>query len=882
MQKTIHQNADDGNRRVVKKSRAEVRETKKQAGAKSTENVAVNQFLKSFFPTRSEQINLRAFYAKGDPRTDGGRKFPITRGELLEDKAARRELRELNDERGIYFVVNSGGDSDADINLYNAVFVEADDKTIEEQHRALDSGSLSPSIRVETKKSVHAYWLLDGDLGVEHEGTCNNPDKGDYHNPACTDECVTQKWREIQRRVIHYFNGDPKNKNPSRVMRLPGYDHLTHTGVDDDGEHTFERKRVEVVQFDPERRYTIDELLEAFPPVPEEEKKPKREAQPRADAKAAGASSKLPLTLADITHDPSDPFETWKAGLIVKISEHKAATLNAAGNIDCRGYCHNGVSAKGLFCNPAENAINCINEADGAEPCTLKEIAAAFKYPMPPRSKAKAEPTKTEHIITPRTDFSHDGVLKDILANLPTDVDFRAEADVPPERNVTRPHQYVITVEKVIEVAKALGCGLAKHLDFVYQFNGSYWKQIEKDEMMSFLGEAAEKLGVSKTTARDYLFREALLKQFLAAAYLPAPSSRNGVTLINLVNGTFEISADKRELREFRREDFLTYQLPFAYNPNAQAPMWEKFLAEVLPNSSVQDICAEFMGYCFTSGLKLEKVMLLYGSGANGKSVFFEVMNALFGDENISHYGLAHLSHEYNRAKIANKLLNYSSELAGRYATDIFKQLSSGEPIQARLPYGQPFEIRKYAKLAFNANELPVVTEHTEAFFRRFLIVPFEVTIPRDKRDADLASKIIAAELPGIFNWVLAGLERLLEQRKFSRCEAIEKANDDYKRESDSVAMFVDERCDADADVRTPLMELYFAYTRYCRKNGGFALGRNKFAKRLESLGVSRMEVRKQPYYAIRLADVDEESESAPFNENEADPRRGLRVVGVK
>ncbi len=213
-------------------------------------------------------------------------------------------------------------------------------------------------------------------------------------------------------------------------------------------------------------------------------------------------------------------------------------------------------------------------------------------------------------------------------------------------------------------------------------------------------------------------------------------------------------------------------------------------------------------------------------------------MNALFGDENISHYGLAHLSHEYNRARIADKLLNYSSELGGRYATDLFKQMVSNEPIQARLPYGRPFEMKRYAKLAFNANELPVVTEHTRAFFRRFLIVPFDVTIEESKQDADLAAKIIAEELPGVFNWVVEGVERLISARKFTASEKSKQAVEDYKRESDSVQMFLDdEGWEKVPEGGTKLTDLYAHYKGYCRDSSYFQLGRNKFARRLEGLG---------------------------------------------
>ena len=235
-----------------------------------------------------------------------------------------------------------------------------------------------------------------------------------------------------------------------------------------------------------------------------------------------------------------------------------------------------------------------------------------------------------------------------------------------------------------------------------------------------------------------------------------------------------------------------------------------------------------------------------YGSGANGKSVFFDVVTALFDEENISHFGLHHLTHEYNRAKIANKLLNYASEVSTRLESETFKQMASGEPIQARLPYGQPFTLTSYAKLVFNCNELPRDVEHNKAFFRRFLIIPFDVTIEDGRQDTELAKAIIESELAGVFNWLLGGLKRLLEQKKFTRCKAVEAALAAYQRESDSVAMFLaDGGYQPDPISKFSLSELYHDYKSYCSDNGYKPLGRNKFGKRLESNGISRMDSNK-------------------------------------
>jgi putative DNA primase/helicase len=111
------------------------------------------------------------------------------------------------------------------------------------------------------------------------------------------------------------------------------------------------------------------------------------------------------------------------------------------------------------------------------------------------------------------------------------------------------------------------------------------------------------------------------------------PQPESDKVLINLQNGTLEIDGNgQHELRDFDSADFLKYQLPFDYNPQASAPMFQKFLDKVLPDKSAQNVLAEYCGYVFVKNLKLEKAMILYGQGANGKSVFFDVITALFPD----------------------------------------------------------------------------------------------------------------------------------------------------------------------------------------------------------------------------------------------------------
>ncbi|MDZ7805824.1 MAG: phage/plasmid primase, P4 family [Gracilimonas sp.] len=238
--------------------------------------------------------------------------------------------------------------------------------------------------------------------------------------------------------------------------------------------------------------------------------------------------------------------------------------------------------------------------------------------------------------------------------------------------------------------------------------------------------------------------------------------------------------------------------------------------------------------------MKLEKTLLLYGTGANGKSVFFEIVNAMLGVENVSTYTLKSLTDQngYYRAKLANKLVNYATEIDGEMNTALFKQLVSGEPVEARLPYREPFTLTNYAKLIFNCNELPADVEHNNAFFRRFLIVPFDVTIPPEEQDKELSKKIIENELSGVFNWVIEGLHRILEQKGFTDCEVVNQQVEKYRTESDSVLSFIDQRSYKSSKISyTPLSELYQSYRRYCEQDGYKPCSNRKFSRRLKNAG---------------------------------------------
>ena len=439
--------------------------------------------------------------------------------------------------------------------------------------------------------------------------------------------------------------------------------------------------------------------------------------------------------------------------------------------------------------------------------------------------------------------LEHMSVLNALLTEL-TPIDFRDKGKLDSSETITRKHYIIISNEAILEIAQKNKWSLCMSDGFVYVYNGAYWKQMTKEVLLHFLGKASLLLSVDEFEAKHYRFRLELYNQFLSTAYLPRPVKKGNEVLINLQNGTFVITPEIQQLREFDRNDFITHQLDFAYDVDAKADKFQRYLDRVLPDKSLQMILAEFVGYVFVKQrtLKLEKALILFGNGANGKSLFFELIIAMLGPNNVSNYSLHSLTNEngYFRARLSDKLLNYASEISPKMDSTFFKQLVSGEPIEARLPYKEPFLISDYAKLIFNTNILPREIENNEAFYRRFTLIPFSVTIPEEERDPTLSQQIIEEELAGVFNWVLSGLERLLINKRLTHSDVVDKSIQEYRQQSDTVYMFLDEEnYTQDIHKEKPLADLYNLYKEYCIVCGYKGCSRKTFGERLRSLKYS-------------------------------------------
>lgn len=328
---------------------------------------------------------------------------------------------------------------------------------------------------------------------------------------------------------------------------------------------------------------------------------------------------------------------------------------------------------------------------------------------------------------------------------------------------------------------------------------------------------------------------------------------------INLKNGLFNVETG--ELEPHKRESFMTSQLPFPYDKEAEAPSFQKFLNDALvnddgkPDYDLQMLILEAMGYSLTSNTDFRVSFWLVGESGTGKSVLVNTLQELAGNSHVT-IDLDQLTQNpYQLADIAGKrVVTFTEPKANSVLADNhYKRLVSQDAIMARQIFGKPFRFVPICKVWGAMNDLPRVIDRSDAIFNRVYIIPMNRAVPMEQRDPRLQEKL-RAEMAGIFNMALIGLKRIRRAKAFTRVKQVESAREDYKAENDTEKAFLDDWCVFDKEAKMNAQDLYDAYASWCKRNGAMAKSSTKVAKDWQRLGLIRHRAMKGTIYiGIRL-----------------------------
>jgi putative DNA primase/helicase len=288
-----------------------------------------------------------------------------------------------------------------------------------------------------------------------------------------------------------------------------------------------------------------------------------------------------------------------------------------------------------------------------------------------------------------------------------------------------------------------------------------------------------------------------------------------------------------------------------AYDADAKCPKWDAFMEQIMPDEEVRHFLQVSAGYWLTGLNEQQAFWFLYGSGANGKSVFTDVLGALMGDYSrkasatllaVSPHGTEPL---VELAKLPGARFLCGSEVAEgmRLNESIVKDLTGNDVLNACAKYEAPFEYRPACKLVIYGNYKPVIRGTDAGIWRRVRLVPFMNKIPLEQQNRSLGDELKREELPGILNWALRGLADYLASG-LPTPRAVMEITESYRKDSDVLGEFIEECCDQAFDVRVSLKELYTRYGEWCKESGmKFPLTKRQLSAQIEGRGYRKIDM---------------------------------------
>ncbi len=278
-------------------------------------------------------------------------------------------------------------------------------------------------------------------------------------------------------------------------------------------------------------------------------------------------------------------------------------------------------------------------------------------------------------------------------------------------------------------------------------------------------------------------------------------------------------------------ESFMSsIQAPYDYDKNADCPRWKKFIAEVMNDREPSmKLLQEMTGYILYNDCSLQKCFFLMGDGANGKSVFLNVIRAVFGEANVSSVEMSSLLEPFQRINLINSLVNISTETSSNVkgAESIFKQIVVGDTINGCYKNKDFVNFNPRCVMISACNEYIKSRDTTSGFLRRICFIDFPVKFEGEKADLELESKL-KTELSGIFNWAYEGYLRLREQKHFTETPEQAQMMEEFIQLMNPVAAFIKE-CLMEQTGRMERMALYVKYSSWCKEAGHETQSRNKF-----------------------------------------------------
>ena len=301
------------------------------------------------------------------------------------------------------------------------------------------------------------------------------------------------------------------------------------------------------------------------------------------------------------------------------------------------------------------------------------------------------------------------------------------------------------------------------------------------------------------------------------------------IWLLNTPGGVVDLRTGR--MRPHDRADRMT-KIATA-TPKGSSPLWLDFIDQITQGDrEYAEYLQRFAGYCLTGSTQEHALFFLYGTGANGKSVFVNTIFTLLGDYAANAPMDTFMETRGDRHPTDLAGLRGSrfvgateTEQGRRWNESKIKEITGGDRVSARFMRQDFFTYVPQFKLVIAGNHKPAIRNIDEAMKRRLHLVPFTLTIPEEKRDRTLPARLLK-EGDGILAWALEGC-LAWQTRGLRQPKCVADATDEYFDEEDTIGEFLEEECQQHPQAREAVADVFERW-------------RQRAEKRSEYIGTSR------------------------------------------
>ena len=419
-------------------------------------------------------------------------------------------------------------------------------------------------------------------------------------------------------------------------------------------------------------------------------------------------------------------------------------------------------------------------------------------------------------------------------------------------------------------------------------WQGSHWEVDREDFVFDYAAEFARSLYDDATDSAGYKNAQRANNRSGFNAFLELAQRKQMVTidsfdnqprLLNCTNGTLDLETGG--LRPHDKNDRITRRVNCEYDADARSDAFTKFINRIQPDPSIRAFLQRSIGYSLLGNVRERSFWILYGTGNNGKSIFTNLFNNLLGEYASTTTTASIMAGKQNAipndiARLKGKRFIVVPETGEneRLNEALIKALSAGDKVTARFLFSEHFDFYFSGKIWIATNHKPTITDHSKGFWDRVKLIPFSQDIPASEviKSDDLMAQLMA-DAPAVLAWAVQGCRDYFESDGLDVPDVIRAEIDAYRKEQDSIAQFIEERCETieqaraaddrisiyEPDYQVSNKDLYAAYKTFCTENGEYLRSHRRLTQNMIERGFKQGRQSSRYWQGVKLLKTESE-----------------------